>query len=155
MTRLFALAGVALLGVGGCTNEAAKTFGNTYDECVLKNARGGAAQAELAVPSCRRHFELRSTTQAGVRAEAKRYLGAVNFSVINSDSSKIVTAVQIQVTFQDASGKLAGPFTWTFDTFIEPDRQVLLNGSLGDAPWEGPISATAVTVLREIPTSRQ
>ncbi|MCA3739017.1 MAG: hypothetical protein IM673_13320 [Phenylobacterium sp.] len=150
-----AMAGAAMM-LAGCNDEA-KTFGRSYDECVLKNASGTPAQAALAEPSCRRRFELKSATGAGADVSATIHTQGsqrwITFNITNSDPSKIITAVNVDAVFLGKDGKELATLTWTFATFLEPDRQVELTGSMPD-PWPSEEFTSKGTVTRELPIGR-
>ena len=153
--RLKILLAVAAL-LSGC-DEQAKTFGHSYDECVLKNTSGTAAQAALAEPSCRRRFEVKSVTGSGADPSATiKSRGSqrwIDFTISNTDASKIITAISADAVFLGKDDKEIATLTWTFSTFIEPDKQVELTG-VTDKPWPSTDFVTRVTVTREIPIKR-
>ena len=152
--RLIALAGAALFALGGCSDESASIFGRSYDECVLINAKGSEGDANLVEPACRRRFEVPS--QSGARAFVSARLADqfMIFQLMNDDSSKIITAVQVDVELLDRSGKALETRTWNFSTFVEPGRQVRLKGDNYSVAQARSAGRATVTVLREIPIKR-
>jgi hypothetical protein len=147
-----ALIAVVTLFVGGC-DGATKTFGRSYNECVIKNASKSVAQGGLAEAACRRHFETPSASGGYADGSASLHRGgkdsAFTFTVANADASKIITGVSITATFGE--GPNQRDMAWTFGTFIEPDQQVQLTGTIGEEPPPENFT-TQIRVTREIST---
>ena len=149
---------VPLIGLlaAACVGEDARTFGRSYDECILKNANGNPAQSVRVERSCRRRFERPSMTGRGVTGSARLLpLGErslVIFKMANNDNTKIITGVEASASLRDGPDVTIS--TWPLETFIEPGDQVEVEVEIwnhSDEPVFAYERAPTFKVKREIP----
>ncbi|WP_312217487.1 hypothetical protein [Brevundimonas sp.] len=153
------IAAVAAMVVAGCEkpDRSAETFGLSYDECILKNARDGGDQSSrtMAIDVCVRRFvedvplNLRTDTVAVNRTAhyaVQDYANggtedAIVIEVSNSFSDKMLTEVEVIADFSDKPALPNGQFpadakittlTWTFNTRLAPNEQTSLRGTFQD-----------------------
>lgn len=144
-----------------CSDRDAEIFGQSYDECVLKNARTGGDEASRGVATeiCARHFQRvtinseRTQTIAvsrNLRFDQPNYLtdqreDELHIEVQNSQDDRIITEVEVVADFSDKPEMENGKFpadakittlTWTFPVSLQPHIQQRLTGTFqgGRAP---------------------
>lgn len=138
--------------VTGCDNSA-KTFGKSYDECILKNAREGGddASRRVATDVCVRRFQQavpigdQDDTIAverlsfydvpdGIGAKSD----AVQVRVHNSFADKLITEIEVVADFSDKPSGDNGKFpadakivteTWTFNANVLPNNEASFRGT--------------------------
>ncbi|GAA0640471.1 hypothetical protein GCM10009101_10420 [Brevundimonas lenta] len=155
MRAIFLVSTIALT-VAGC-DDSAKTFGRSYDECILKNARDGGDQASrnMAADVCIRRFqEAVPLSERGKTIAVNRIANygvqdyvsggiedAIAIEVANSFSDKMLTEVEVAADFSDKPAGPDGKFpadakittlTWTFNTNLSPNAQTTLRGTFQD-----------------------
>lgn len=120
----------------GC-NESDPTFGESYDECILKNAKGETPQSvHVATNACRRHFERKVlyTLQADGRVRSPDNNPYITFSINNDKDDEIITQVDVEARFfetredleaYEKEGDQVHSFlTWTVSEQIEPGESI-------------------------------
>jgi len=147
----------ATFSLTACELPASKeveTFGRTYDECILKNARdaGDVSSRQMAIGVCIRRFQRDATIvekrpSIAVRRRLNRnvpnYEGGglrdqLRVTVRNDQGTRIVTEVNVVAKFSDKAQLDSGQFpadarittlNWTFPVLLEPNVEEDLYGS--------------------------
>lgn len=159
--RSLILVGLSAVILCGCSSKDEETFGRSYDECVLKNARTGGDEAsrEVATDICARHFQ-RSTSQSertqtiavsrNLAFDQLNYLtdqreDELHIEVQNARDDQLITEVEVVADFSDKAALPSGEFpqdakittlNWTFSVNLQPNIQERLTGTFqnGRAP---------------------
>lgn len=144
----------------GC-DDPSKTFGHSYDECILKNLKTqDASSTGLALQVCQRHFE--RSGQNLPSADVTGTLGAQSnpklfeFQVTNSRSDRIITSIELEVGFLGSgaeSKKVISAMTWQFSGNVAPDQQTSFYGNVS-GPLPSKNFVLTATVKRQIDLAR-
>jgi len=154
--RKIALVAIPVILLSSCESET-KTFGRSYDECVLRNATKGGDETSrfLATDICRRRFERTPTAEerkkflsevvikfneAGI-LDSNRSEDRMSATVWNEDENLVITQVVVNVDFYKTPPNAAGgwpkdtwsePAVWSRDVAIQPDTDDTIIGTFGD-----------------------
>ena len=150
----------AAIAVTAC-DDSAKTFGRSYDECILKNAREGGEQnsRDMAMQVCQRRFERdptqterdRNIANGGTITPAPDFMpdagdDEMRVNVINPFDDVLIVGVTIAMDFYDkplndvgerpADAKRIDTLTWDYPVALAPRQNDVLMGTFngGKAP---------------------
>lgn len=103
----FALALAAL--TAGC-DSSVQTFGKSYDECILKNARDGGDRAsrETATAICERRF-----SRAATKSDRQRIRVATNVFIIPNAADYVQIGVEAPADIVVLEARSEVSFYWT------------------------------------------
>lgn len=159
---LLALAGAAL--VAGC-DSSVQTFGRSYDECILKNARNGGDRAsrETATAICERRFTRDATASDrdafGIATNIIDNPGPVDFLQIGvepRDPNIVLKEVRSDVTFyRTARGRDARDPADVIDVYTWDKLPVVWDDWMGTYSGQGTATGGALSTLwtaKTVPT---
>lgn len=153
-------AGLAALSLHLSACEARDSvFGDTYDECILKNVRGDTREVVGMVSNaCKRRFEAPLVrplaTDATIQSEAPSPY--IEFNITNNHEDLITTQLEAKASFyrndEDlAAGQSVEELTWTFDKHLEPGERTSVIGRFKNGNIPSLIYTAEVAAARGIP----
>ena len=133
--------GLLAVPVGATSQE--DLFGQSYDECLLKNAnKGGDADSRaMAIGACERHFvrEPSSAEMKAVDVQAKLYpddkgdKDSIRFEITNNNKNVVLRHIEVAAIFHT---KTESVLTWPEDVDLAPGETTFRWGTFqeGRAP---------------------
>lgn len=166
--RVLILAAISAAALAGC-DSSAKTFGRSFDECILKNARDGGDQnsRNMAIEVCQRRFERDPTAAQGDRNIANGGTiqptpdfmpdagdDELRVDVANPFDDVMIVGLTVAVDFYDKpmdergirppDAKRIDTLTWDFAVALAPRENDVLMGTFSDGKAPSAYYAVAV-----------